>query len=122
LSLNLRIHAYEEPAPCGPPPELPAILECDGHAASADTSVAHPLVRSHVPDEFEPRNARILLVDDDPSIRFVLRRTLELCGYEIEEAGSVQAARVILRERACDLVMLDKNLPGESCLALLGEL
>ncbi len=122
LSFNLRIHAYEEPASCGPPPELPAGVGLGGHAALAGTASARPIPRSQAPDEFEPHSARILLVDDDPSVRFVLRKTLELDGYEVAEADSVQAARAILHDHPHDLVMLDKNLPGESGLVLLGEL
>ncbi len=68
---------------------------------------------------------KVLIVDDEPSIRFVLSRTCERAGVPWEEAGSVEEARLKLRPdtlREVGLVLLDVRLPGDDGLTLLGEL
>jgi two-component system, OmpR family, KDP operon response regulator KdpE len=59
---------------------------------------------------------RILVVDDDPQIRRVMRVTLTAQGYEVDDAKSGDAALEKLREARFDLVLLDMNLPGMSGL------
>ena len=56
--------------------------------------------------------ARILVVDDDPQIRRVMRVTLTGQGYEVDDAKSGEAALEKLREARFDLVLLDLNMPG----------
>lgn len=65
--------------------------------------------------------ATILLVDDEPLVRTVLRRLLEREGYEIHEATSAAAARDFLKQpgAVCDLVILDQSMPLESGLHAL---
>jgi DNA-binding NtrC family response regulator len=62
----------------------------------------------------------ILVVDDEPAIRLLCRVNLELGGYEIREAGSLDEAR---REAAkgVDVVLLDMHLGTESSDVLLDE-
>ena len=55
---------------------------------------------------------RILVVDDDPQIRRVMRVTLTGQGYEVDDAKSGDAALEKLREERFDLVLLDMNMPG----------
>jgi two-component system, OmpR family, KDP operon response regulator KdpE len=55
---------------------------------------------------------RVLVVDDDPQIRRVMRVTLSGQGYEIDDAKSGDGALETLRERRFDLVLLDMNMPG----------
>jgi two-component system KDP operon response regulator KdpE len=55
---------------------------------------------------------RILVVDDDPQIRRVMRMTLTGQGYEVDDAKSGDAALEKLREQRFDLVLLDMNMPG----------
>ncbi len=55
---------------------------------------------------------RVLVVDDDPQIRRVMRVTLSGQGYEIDDAKSGDGALEALRERRFDLVLLDMNMPG----------
>jgi DNA-binding NtrC family response regulator len=64
---------------------------------------------------------RVLVVDDEPSIRLLCRVNLELDGYEVLEAESVAAAREVLMERAVDVVLLDVHLHGERSDALVAE-
>jgi len=57
---------------------------------------------------------RVLVVDDDPQIRRVMRVTLTGQGYEVDDVKSGDAALEKLREHRFDLVLLDMNLPGMS--------
>lgn len=61
--------------------------------------------------------ARILVADDEPQIRRVLRSTLTASGYEVCEARSGEAAVETLRSETFDLVLLDMNMPGVDGLA-----
>jgi DNA-binding NtrC family response regulator len=64
---------------------------------------------------------RILLVDDEPSIRFGIRDFLESRGYEIEEADSAQHAREAFRSLRPDVAIVDYRLPDGTALDLLRE-
>jgi two-component system KDP operon response regulator KdpE len=55
---------------------------------------------------------RILVVDDDPQIRRVMRVTLTGHGYEVDDATSGAMALDRIREHPADLVLLDMNMPG----------
>jgi two-component system KDP operon response regulator KdpE len=55
---------------------------------------------------------RILVVDDDPQIRRVLRTTLVMQGYEVADARSGEDALEKLREGKYDLILLDMNMEG----------
>lgn len=54
----------------------------------------------------------ILVVDDERTIREVLRRYLERDGYRVREAADGQAALEAVQEEAPDLIVLDLMLPG----------
>src|ERR1700732_258336 len=56
----------------------------------------------------------ILVVDDEPQIRRVMRTTLVAHGYEVSDARTGDAALDLLRTEKYDLVLLDVNLPGIS--------
>jgi two-component system KDP operon response regulator KdpE len=56
--------------------------------------------------------ARILVVDDDPQIRRVMRVTLTGQSYEVDDAKNGEAALEKLRDERFDLVLLDMNMPG----------
>src|ERR1700687_2702980 len=57
------------------------------------------------------KSATILVVDDDPQIRRVMRATLTAQGYTIVEARDGQEALEKLRSERPDLVLLDMNMP-----------
>lgn len=61
-------------------------------------------------------SGRILVVDDDPQIRRVLKVTLTGDGYEVDDAKDGEAALEKLREQRFDLLLLDFNMPGMSGL------
>jgi len=56
--------------------------------------------------------ANILVVDDEPQIRRVLRSTLSTQGYVITEAKTGEEALESLRKERPDLILLDVNMPG----------
>ncbi len=56
--------------------------------------------------------SRILVVDDEPQIRRVLRTTLSAEGYEIQDARNGEDALKAVREHRFDLILLDINMPG----------
>jgi two-component system KDP operon response regulator KdpE len=66
--------------------------------------------------------ARILVVDDEPQIRRIMRTTLTTAGYEVDDAKSGEEALVKLRSYRPDLVLLDINMPGMGGLAACKEI
>jgi two-component system KDP operon response regulator KdpE len=54
----------------------------------------------------------VLVVDDEPALRKVLRTSLGASGFAINEARSGEEAVDILLQRTFDLVLLDINMPG----------
>src|SRR5256714_5329328 len=65
---------------------------------------------------------RLLIVDDEEAARYGMRRALSTFGYEISEAESAEAARILVEKQQPDLLLLDMNLPGASGLDLVREL
>jgi len=63
-------------------------------------------------------NARLLVVDDDASVRAMLREYLEGHGFAVAEAGSGAQMREQLERDLPDVVLLDIRLPGEDGLTL----
>jgi DNA-binding NtrC family response regulator len=64
---------------------------------------------------------RVLVVDDDSSIRLLCRINLELDGHEVLEAHSLGTARAMLAEEDVDVVVLDLHLRGERSDPLVAE-
>ena len=66
--------------------------------------------------------ARILVVDDDPDIRFVARLALKRGAHEVTVAESGRAALAHLDSGApCDLVLCDRMMPEMSGVETLAE-
>lgn len=55
--------------------------------------------------------AKILIVDDEPRIRELIRENLQYSGYTCEEAGDGSAALSLLTGGGYDLVILDLMMP-----------
>jgi len=66
--------------------------------------------------------AHILVVDDDPSVRRMLVRTLGAEGNEVESAADGGTALVAVERRAPDAVVLDVAMPGMDGLAVCRRL
>jgi response regulator RpfG family c-di-GMP phosphodiesterase len=65
---------------------------------------------------------RILIVDDDPSLRLLLRTTFDAVEFAVEEADSAEAASEVARFWRPSAVILDIGLPGMDGIAFCREL
>ncbi len=61
----------------------------------------------------------VLIADDDPAIRLVLRHRLEADGFRVEEAADSNAALAALRTSRCDVALLDIIMAGQGGLEVL---
>ena len=74
------------------------------------TFTTPPAVRTH---------ATVLIADDEPSMRLLVRATIESDQYEVLEAGDgVEAWKMIQKHRP-SVVLLDVQMPGRSGLEVL---
>ena len=65
---------------------------------------------------------RILLVDDDPALRTLVKTTFEVADVAVVEAEDAAAARRKIRSARPDVIVLDVNMPGTTGLELCAEL
>ncbi len=65
---------------------------------------------------------RVLVVDDDPEVGFVLRKYLEAQGFAVAIAKDGANARKAMQAPCFDLVLLDLGLPDGNGLSLVTEL
>ena len=56
----------------------------------------------------------VLVVDDELSLRKVIRSSLAASGFTVEEAGTGDEAIAAIRKKPFDIVLLDINMPGIS--------
>src|SRR5579884_2924166 len=80
------------------------------------------LLKSEAPEEGGMLNrnaASVLIADDDPAIRLILRHRLEAAGYNVSEAGDSNAALTALRTNSFDACLLDIIMPGAGGLEVL---
>ena len=66
--------------------------------------------------------ANILVVDDDPSLRGLVRDFLAGHGFRVSEADGGAAMRAVLETEPVDIVVLDVMMPGEDGLSLCRQL
>lgn len=81
----------------------------------------------HMTDRTDaPNTHRILVIDDDPDIRRLLRLALEDAGYDVREAQEGDDGLAIARQERCALAIVDLFMPGkeglETILALRREM
>lgn len=65
---------------------------------------------------------KLLLVDDEKSIRLLLKRILENEGYFCCLAANAEEASTFLSKNSVDLAIIDINMPGRSGIQLLEEI
>src|SRR4029450_814061 len=87
-------------------------LKC--HGTNAETGPRNGKGRSRI--------LQILLVDDDPALRTLLRTTFEVADVAVIEADSAAAARRKIRTNKPDVIVLDVNMPGMTGLELCAVL
>lgn len=68
------------------------------------------------------REPTVLVVDDEPPIRRLLRTTLTAAGYRVAEAETAAAGLRSLAVEKPDLVILDLGLPDHSGIELIAEI
>ena len=68
------------------------------------------------PTDHRPLTAapRVLVVDDDPRMLSMMRRVLEVDGYDVAVADGGEAALDIVRSEAVDLLILDVMMSGQN--------
>jgi CheY-like chemotaxis protein len=64
----------------------------------------------------------VLVVDDEPDLRFVLRRILEGAGHHVVEAGNGADALASVRRSTPDLVVTDVMMPVMDGVELIRQL
>jgi diguanylate cyclase (GGDEF)-like protein len=67
-------------------------------------------------------NGKVLIVEDDPAIRMLIKRVFEDSGYTISEAVDGPSALPAAREARPDVILLDVGLPGMDGFAVLNAL
>ena len=67
-------------------------------------------------------DGRVLLVDDDDTVRRFFVRALTRAGFEVVEAGDGPAGMARIAEDLPSVVVLDNRMPGMSGLEVLDEL
>jgi CheY-like chemotaxis protein len=55
---------------------------------------------------------RVLLVDDEPDIIFVIGKKIKVWGYELSEAQNGKDAIAAVKNKKADVVVLDYMMPG----------
>jgi two-component system KDP operon response regulator KdpE len=68
------------------------------------------------------RSIPLLVVDDEPPIRRLLRTSLGAQGYRVLEAASAQSALDIISQEAPEVVLLDLGLPDQDGLEVIRRL
>ncbi len=64
----------------------------------------------------------ILVIDDEPQIRFLFREALESAGHVVLEAADGETGMRIVKERSPELVVTDILMPGKDGLELIPEI
>ena len=56
---------------------------------------------------------RILIVDDDPTMREAMNETLSAAGYDTVQCADGEAAEGVVKDGGIDLVISDIRMPGD---------
>jgi CheY-like chemotaxis protein len=106
-----------EPGPNGRGASFVLELPVEPPPPAADPTGARPSAARVVPGNASPprdRPARVLVLDDEPSIRDFLVRTLGRAGYDAVAAADGQTALEIVRNEPPDAVLCDHRMAGMS--------
>jgi DNA-binding NtrC family response regulator len=63
--------------------------------------------------------AHVLLVEDDPTVRFGVREYLLASGFEVSEADSCASAQVVFQRVRVDIAIMDYHLPDGNAIHLV---
>ena len=93
--------------------DLDAWLETERRGVRLSSALPQSASRTEAP--------RVLVADDEESIRELLARTLALAEYDVETVGDARAAIDRLRLADYDLLIADLRMPGTDGLLLIRE-
>lgn len=65
---------------------------------------------------------KVLVVDDEPSLRLLCRVNLELDGHVVHEAGTLAEARELIARESPDVILLDVHVGNEDGLDLIDDI
>jgi two-component system OmpR family response regulator len=99
------------------PGEISCQRAAQAHPAGAEAMARPDSARAEFDD-----NARILVVDDDPGVRALLRDFLVQHGFTVDGAADARAMQDAMESAGYDLVILDIMLPGENGLSICRRL
>ncbi|HEX8106890.1 MAG TPA: response regulator [Kofleriaceae bacterium] len=91
-----------------------AVFEVSLVAAPPGTRTAKPLHPPRPKDQPSPRRARILAIDDDPDVVYIICAYLEPHGHAVATATSSAEALEIARAQPFDLVLCDIGMPKQN--------
>ena len=80
--------------------------------SAANSSGAAVDDRSDDTHRFADRPLRLLVVDDDPNLRALLRTSFEMADIEVDEAATAASAATKIGSRHPDVIVLDVAMPG----------
>jgi excisionase family DNA binding protein len=97
--------------------DLDAWLDSHRRGGRAEARRAEP----GAPDTLEGVGRRVLVVDDEESIRELLTKTLALAEYEAQAVSDGKAGLELLRREPWDLLIADLRMPEMDGLSLIRE-
>ena len=110
---RVSLHLRRAAAPSHDAAEFrPAMAESPAGSIPAASVVQRQAPAGVDRGEAEPVRQRVLVVDDEPSLREVQRRLLMLEGLDVVVAAGAEEAREILAREPIDLVVSDLRMPG----------
>jgi DNA-binding NtrC family response regulator len=80
------------------------------------------VMQEEFPTRREKIPTRVLIVDDEPLIRWAASSTLSDAGFSVLEAPDVLGARRVIGQAEIDLALLDFKLPDGDGVALMREI
>jgi response regulator RpfG family c-di-GMP phosphodiesterase len=96
-----------------------------GKPADPHTSGVEADDRPAVARAFFDQPLYVLVVDDDPNLRALLRTSFEVADIEVDEADSAASAAQKIASRHPDVIILDVGMPGvnglDFCRAIKGD-
>ena len=99
-----------------------AVYEPEDDIAPRPTVTLVPPVVEERPARRLRSGIRLLVVDDHPNLRMLLRTTFEIIDVDVQEAGSAAEAMQRVAERTPDVIVLDVALPDIDGITLCQRL